>query len=1035
MLSQLEEIKSKLDIVEVIGQYVKLQKAGANYKALCPFHKEKTPSFIVSPSRQIFHCFGCFPARSLIKTEKGYHNIEEIEKGNMVLTSRGRFRPVVRTLGRPYEGDLINIRVRKSNEITSLTTDHQVFVIKTKNCKYQGRQTRICQWNCNRHCPAKYYLNYKIEKIPASQLKVNDYLLFPVNQEIKEIKIIDLEKFYNKKISNFGPTIKKIPTKIQVDDNFLKLLGYYIAEGSNHRAYIRFSLGNKEINFAEEIKTLIENIFHIKTSIHVRKDKSGIEVSACNAKLANIFENLCGKYAKNKHIPFTFQYLPLKKEKTILEAIWKGDGYTKEVNGCKRKRQSKVITTISLTLAEQLRDILLRAKIAPTFRVEKEKIDKRGVHHKESFIICWEDSYKLNFSQFYEDKEKNTFYWISPITSISRKYFKGSVYNLTVADDHSYVASNFVVGNCGAGGDIVGFLMKIENIEFKEALKILADKAGVKLIYESPEVNSQKQKIIEINEKAKEFFEKQLENNREVQEYLQNRGLKPETIKEFHLGFAPDDWRSLVNYLTKAEFKPEDIVASGLAISKKEISEINTQIQDTRYPPAPRLRRAGKIQDTDIYDRFRSRIMFPLEDATGHLVGFTGRIFQGKSPLKTIKDIEAVGKYVNTPQTLVFDKSKILYGLFKTKTYLHQLEATLLVEGQMDFLMGWQAGIKNIVATSGTSLTPYHLAILKKYNSTLILGFDMDEAGERAAERSIDLALAKEFNVKILQLSQNKDLADYILDTKNSSEIKDLLNKAISIMDFYFERAKIMGDINSLEGKKAVVSYFLPKVKKLINSLDRAFWLEKISHHVDIDIHALEDELKRITIESATLRPASPKLQRGEQGSGLIDENEPEHQYSSSATLKTILEKPRYQILGERIIAFLIKDFSFKDEVKENQKYFPEEISEILKIILLAKLPEDLELGNLQKMNLREEVIDKINELALRADYELEMLEKFNVSLKEEMNKQLSDMKQEAVKIKLKKLENDIILAEKDRNEKQVQDLIKQFGQLSKELI
>jgi len=1025
MLSQLEEIKSKLDIVEVIGQYVKLQKAGANYKALCPFHKEKTPSFIVSPSRQIFHCFGCFPARSLIKTEKGYHNIEEIEKGNMVLTSRGRFRPVVRTLGRPYEGDLINIRVRKSNEITSLTTDHQVFVIKTKNCKYQGRQTRICQWNCNRHCPAKYYLNYKIEKIPASQLKVNDYLLFPVNQEIKEIKIIDLEKFYNKKISNFGPTIKKIPTKIQVDDNFLKLLGYYIAEGSNHRAYIRFSLGNKEINFAEEIKTLIENIFHIKTSIHVRKDKSGIEVSACNAKLANIFENLCGKYAKNKHIPFTFQYLPLKKEKTILEAIWKGDGYTKEVNGCKRKRQSKVITTISLTLAEQLRDILLRAKIAPTFRVEKEKIDKRGVHHKESFIICWEDSYKLNFSQFYEDKEKNTFYWISPITSISRKYFKGSVYNLTVADDHSYVASNFVVGNCGAGGDIVGFLMKIENIEFKEALKILADKAGVKLIYESPEVNSQKQKIIEINEKAKEFFEKQLENNREVQEYLQNRGLKPETIKEFHLGFAPDDWRSLVNYLTKAEFKPEDIVASGLAINRQEVTEINAKIQDTRY----------KIQDTDIYDRFRSRIIFPLEDATGHLVGFTGRIFQGKSPLKTIKDIEAVGKYVNTPQTLVFDKSKILYGLFKTKTYLHQLEATLLVEGQMDFLMGWQAGIKNIVATSGTSLTPYHLAILKKYNSALILGFDMDEAGERAAERSIDLALAKEFNVKILQLSQNKDLADYILDTKNSSEIKDLLNKAISIMDFYFERAKIMGDINSLEGKKAVVSYFLPKVKKLINSLDRAFWLEKISHHVDIDIHALEDELKRITIESATLRPASPKLQRGEQGSGLIDENEPEHQYSSSATLKTILEKPRYQILGERIIAFLIKDFSFKDEVKENQKYFPEEISEILKIILLAKLPEDLELGNLQKMNLREEVIDKINELALRADYELEMLEKFNVSLKEEMNKQLSDMKQEAVKIKLKKLENDIILAEKDRNEKQVQDLIKQFGQLSKELI
>jgi len=560
---------------------------------------------------------------------------------------------------------------------------------------------------------------------------------------------------------------------------------------------------------------------------------------------------------------------------------------------------------------------------------------------------------------------------------------------------------------CGAGGDIFTFIMKIENLEFKEAVRLLADKAGVKLTYESPEINSQKQKIIEINEKAKEFFEKQLENNREVQGYLQKRGLKSETIKEFHLGFAPDDWRSLVNYLIKTGFKPEDIVASGLAISKLETTEISDKLQVTSY----------KLQD--IYDRFRSRIMFPIEDASGQIVGFTGRIFQGQSPLKTIKDIEAVGKYVNTPQTLVFDKSKILYGLSKTKTYLHQLGTTLLVEGQMDFLMGWQAGIKNIVATSGTSLTPYHLTILKKYNNTLILGFDMDEAGEKAAERSIDLALAKEFNVKILQLSQGKDLADYLLEIKDSSEIKDLLNKAILIMDFYFKRAQIMGDINSLEGKKAVISYFLPKVKKLINPLDRAFWLEKISRYVDIDIHALEDELKRIAIESAK----------------IIDENEPEYQYSSSVTLKTILEKPRYQILGERIIAFLIKDFSFKDEVKENKKYFPEGISEILEIIFRANLPEDLELKNLQKMNLREEIIDKINELALRADYELEMLEKFNVSLKEEMNKQLSDLKQEAVKIKLKKIENEIMMAEKDKNERQIQDLIKQFGQLSKELL
>lgn len=567
---------------------------------------------------------------------------------------------------------------------------------------------------------------------------------------------------------------------------------------------------------------------------------------------------------------------------------------------------------------------------------------------------------------------------------------------------------------CGAGGDVVTFIMKIENVGFKEALKILADKAGVKLIDENPEINSQKQKIIEINEKARDFFEKQLENNKEVQEYLKQRGLKIDTIKEFHLGFAPDDWRSLINFLIKSGFQAEDILRSGLAISKKEILEINNQIKNNKT----------KIQDTDIYDRFRSRIMFPIEDVSGHLVGFTGRIFQGKNHLKTIKDIEAVGKYVNTPQTLVFDKSKLLYGLSKTKTYLYQLGATLLVEGQMDFLMGWQAGIKNIVATSGTSLTSYHLTILKKYNNTLILGFDMDEAGEKAAERSIELALAKEFNVKILQLPEKKDLADYLLIEKNASLIKDLLDKALPIMDFYFERAKTKGDVNSLEGKKAIVSYFLPHVKKLVNSLDKAFWLEKLAHYININTEALEDELKRISNQNINYHDRE-----------LVDENEPEAQYVSGQILNNILEKSRHQMLGERAISFLIKDLSFKDKVQDYQKYFPEQLTEVLQVVLLAKAPEDLEPKNLQQMNLKDEIIDKINELALRVDYELDILNQFNVSLKDEINKTLSELKQEAIKRKLKQLEAEITKAEQNKDRQLMKELLNQFNQLSKELI
>lgn len=562
---------------------------------------------------------------------------------------------------------------------------------------------------------------------------------------------------------------------------------------------------------------------------------------------------------------------------------------------------------------------------------------------------------------------------------------------------------------CGVGGDVFTFIMKIENLNFQEAAQLLADKAGVKLVYEDPLISAQKQKLLQINAKAREFYEQQLDNNKEAQQYLyKKRGLTQETVKEFHLGYAPDDWRALTNFLLKNGFRPEELLQAGLVISKKEIPEINTKIQDTKY----------KIQNTDIYDRFRSRIMFPLEDASGHLVGFTGRIFQGAAPLKTIKDIEAVGKYVNTPQTLIFDKSKILYGLSKTKNFLHELNATLLVEGQMDFLMGWQAGIKNIVATSGTSLTSYHLTLLKKYNQTLILGFDMDEAGEKAAERSIDLALNKEFEVKILQLSEGKDLAEYLLNPQNAALAPQLLQKAIPIMDFYFARAKTKGQINNLEGKKAILSYFLPKIKKLPNPVDRAFWLEQLSQYVKLDMKILEDELNLMKTETV-----------------VYDENEPGTHYSSSKTINNFLEQNRYQIVSERILALLLQDFSLKTMVEPYQKYFPLIMQNLVQVILKAQKIEDLNSSSLQQLNLSEDIINQINKLFLRATYEGEMLKQFNISLKDELTKQLIDLKKESIRRQQKQIENEIALAEKNQDLKTKEKLIKQFDLLSKELL
>ncbi|PJB98316.1 MAG: hypothetical protein CO078_02160, partial [Candidatus Nealsonbacteria bacterium CG_4_9_14_0_8_um_filter_36_17] len=699
--SPIDEIKSRLDIVEVIGSYIKLQKTGANFRALCPFHSEKKPSFFVSPARQIWHCFGCFPAKSLIKTEKGFHNIEEIRVGQKVLTYKGRFMPVIRALWRPYKGKMVDIKTRKSNQIVSLTTEHEVYAIKTKNCRYKRHRIGICQWNCKK-CKKPFYQNYKIEKLPASQLSLNDYLLYPINQEVKDIEVINPNKYYNRKISNYGPDIGEIPTNIKIDEKFLKLIGYYIAEGSNHRAYIRFSLGNHEKKFASEIKSLIKEIFGIEAGVYLRKKglRTGIDISACNSKLSNIFENLCGKGAKSKHIPFDFQYLPPEKQRIILEAIFKGDGYSGKVAKCKSDRRYKNITTISLILAEQVRDILLRLNKSPGFYTEKEKVDKKNVNHKTAFTVHWQEDYILNFSQFYQNPKEKVLYWLCPIREIKKRHFKGDVYNLTVAKDHSFMTPNFVVGNCGKGGDLFGFVKEIEGVEFGDALRILAQKAGVELKKYTPEytkLKSERQRLYEICELATRFFEKQLEESstgKEAKKYLISRGITEESIKKWRLGYSPDTWQGLSDFLVSKRYKQEEAERAGLSIKNERGS---------------------------FFDRFRGRIIFPIFDLNSQVIGFGGRVFKEK-------DKTEIAKYVNTPNTLLYDKSRVLYGLDRAKLEVRKRENCVLVEGYTDVIMSHQAGILNVVATSGTALTPYQLKILKRYSENLILGFDMDVA-------------------------------------------------------------------------------------------------------------------------------------------------------------------------------------------------------------------------------------------------------------------------------------------------------------------
>ena len=374
---------------------------------------------------------------------------------------------------------------------------------------------------------------------------------------------------------------------------------------------------------------------------------------------------------------------------------------------------------------------------------------------------------------------------------------------------------------CNEGGDMFSFVMKIDGLEFGDALKILAQKAGVILKKQNPILRTKRQKLFEICQWATKFFETQLWKStigNKMLVYLKERALIDETIKEWHLGYAPDSWQSLLNYLATKNYTPQEILESGLAIEKENNFSINSRI--SKY-----------------HDRFRDRIMFPVCDINGQVVGFSGRI----NPF--IKDAETA-KYINTPQTLIYDKSRVLFGLSQAKTEIRKNSACILVEGNMDAIMSHQGGTKNSVASSGTALTDDHLKIIKRYTDNILFAFDTDSAGDTATKRGIDLALQNDFNVKIITLSE-KDPADLI---KISSE-KWLIavTNAQEIISFYFNNtlAKFSNIASyTAKEKKQIAQILLPVIKKVNNRIEQAHWLQELSKKISTDEKILWEQLK-----------------------------------------------------------------------------------------------------------------------------------------------------------------------------------------------
>ncbi|MFA6274893.1 MAG: DNA primase, partial [Candidatus Paceibacterota bacterium] len=499
---------------------------------------------------------------------------------------------------------------------------------------------------------------------------------------------------------------------------------------------------------------------------------------------------------------------------------------------------------------------------------------------------------------------------------------------------------------CNKGGDIISFIQDIEGLDFVGALKLLADRAGVELEPFERKNRNENEKLWRVLEMAEIFYRNNLALEKDVLKYLFDRGLTIETIKKFGLGFARDKWRDLGNFLSSKSFDFATLEKAGLVISQ------------------------NSSQDNYPYDRFRNRIMFPIKDQNGKTVGFSGRIYGSR---------DDAAKYINSPQTPIFDKSKILYGYDVAKMEIRKKDFAVLVEGQIDLVMSHQAGVVNTVATSGTALTEDHLNLIKRLTDNLVLAFDFDLAGIKASWRAINMARALELNVKIAKLSKDLDPADVI--KRDPSVWQKAVAESIHYIDFMMESLKQEGKIG-LDLTLAVNEYILPYIKALDKKMEQAHFVTELSSKLNLPEQAIWQDLEKIQITAVK---------------------------SEAETLKkSILKsKNRREIVEERIFGLLWSD--------ENQDFRLAWI-ESLKTLL----------GNEMFVKKEKELSEQKDQLILKGELLYEGKEKNKV-----FTELLSNLKEEMQKAELAFFMSQVKQAEKSGDEKLLELSLKKCQELS----
>jgi len=534
---------------------------------------------------------------------------------------------------------------------------------------------------------------------------------------------------------------------------------------------------------------------------------------------------------------------------------------------------------------------------------------------------------------------------------------------------------------CGAKGDIFNFVEQFEGLDFKGALKVLAERSGVPLVF-GGEVDNEKDKLFSLMELTATYFEEQFAKSKEAQDYVKSRGIQPATREAFRIGWAPDGWMNLHDYLMKKGWADALLEKAGLIkMKERNLRELPSGSASNSY-----------------YDRFRGRIMFPISDSSGRIVAFTGRI---------LKDDGKSAKYLNSPETTLYDKSGILFGLDKAKKEIRRMDYTIMVEGQMDLIMSYQAGVRNVVAASGTALSDEsvnkqgivnNLGLVRRLSQNLIIAFDSDNAGRKAAFRAAGIALSLGMDVKMADIVGGKDPADLVRE--NPEIWKDILRKTKPVVEFEFLNV-LKDEKDQRKLGRALRERVFPLLSSIESRTDQDYFVKMIADKANIDAGAIWEDLrtikKRLDSEAEKMNGQSSNM------SANNSKLSPEHTQTHDSPHLDLVERRMFGLLN------LIK----KQDKEKYEKY--------LKVV--EGIAGDLFAAKMERANL------EMNDISFEAEaFFGDDRSRWDVH----MSELIANFEEDLINNELVKAMQELRIAEKSGNHALVTELVGKCQALSK---